>query len=74
MKEVEMRLQFLRNKFTREARNLPKNDEEIEPLLRANARDLHAHTNPVNAAHLTSQGVSGFSLEHEFASSIYLPR
>jgi serine/threonine protein kinase len=29
MKEVEMRLQFLRNKIMREARNLPKNDEEI---------------------------------------------
>ncbi|RLM79640.1 wall-associated receptor kinase 3-like [Panicum miliaceum] len=74
MKEVEMRLQFLRNKMMREARNFPKYDEEIEPLLRPHARDLHAHTNPVNAAHLTSQGVSGFSLEHQFASSIYLPR
>jgi hypothetical protein len=72
--KVGMRLQFLRNKIMRAARYLPKNDEEIEPLLRPNARDLHARTNPVNAAHLTSQGVSGFSLEHEFVSSIYLPR
>ncbi|CAN6252431.1 unnamed protein product [Urochloa humidicola] len=74
MKEVEMRLQFLRTKMTKKAQNVPKNDEEIEPLLCPNARSLHTHTNPFNAAHLTSQGVSGQSLEHEFASSIYLPR
>ena len=74
MKEVEMRLQFLRTKMLRKAQNLPRNGEEIEPLLHPDARNLHAHTNPVNAAQLTSQGVSGYSLEHEFESSIYLPR
>ncbi|CAL4886565.1 unnamed protein product [Urochloa decumbens] len=74
MKEVEMRLQYLRTKVLREAQNLPKNDEEIEPLLLPNTRNLPTHINPFNAAHLTSQGVSGYSLEHEFASSIYLPR
>ncbi|CAN6279276.1 unnamed protein product [Urochloa humidicola] len=74
MKEVEMRLQFLRTKMLRKTQNLPKNDEEIEPLLFSIARNLHADTNPVNAAQLTSQGVSGYSLEHEFGSSIYLPR
>jgi len=74
MKEVEMRLQFLRTKMLRKAQNLPRNDEEIEPLFRPDARNLHAHTNPVNAAQLTSQGVSGYSLEDDFESSIYLPR
>jgi len=74
MKEVEMRLQFLRTKMLRKAQNLPRNGEEIEPLLHPDARNLHAHTNPVNAVQLTSQGVSGYSLEHDFESSIYLPR
>ncbi|KAG2660036.1 hypothetical protein PVAP13_1KG392900 [Panicum virgatum] len=71
MKEVEMRLQFLRSKMLRKAQNLPRNDEDIEPLLGPNSGNLHART---NAAHMTSQGVSGYSLEHEFESSIYLPR
>ncbi|KAG2652523.1 hypothetical protein PVAP13_1NG358619 [Panicum virgatum] len=71
MKEVEMRLQFLRTKLLRKAQNLPRNDEEIEPLLRPDARNL---TNPANALQLTSQGVSGYSLEQDFDSSIYLPR
>ncbi|KAK8462682.1 hypothetical protein SEVIR_1G248200v4 [Setaria viridis] len=74
MKEVEMRLQFLIAKAQRKIQNLAKNDEEIEPLLCPNARNLHAYTNPGSAAHLASQGVSGYSLEHEFSSSIYLPR
>jgi len=74
MKEVEMRLQFLRTKMLRKAQNLPRNGEEIEPLFLPDARNLNAHTNPANAAQLTSQGVSGYSPEQDFDSSIYLPR
>ncbi|KAG2652524.1 hypothetical protein PVAP13_1NG358638 [Panicum virgatum] len=74
MKEVEMRLQFLRTKMLRKAQNLPRSGEETEPLLLPEARNLHAHTNLADAAQLTSQGVSGYSLEQDFESSIYLPR
>ncbi|KAG2660030.1 hypothetical protein PVAP13_1KG392300 [Panicum virgatum] len=59
MKEVEMRLQFLRTKMLRKAQN---------------SGNLHARTIAVNAAHMASHGVPGYSLEPEFESSIYLPR
>ncbi|XP_062222683.1 wall-associated receptor kinase 4-like [Phragmites australis] len=75
MKEVEMRLQFIRTKRPRRTQNLHGNDGEIEALLSPNARNHHEHINLVNEAHLTSQGISGcYSLEQEFASSISLPR
>jgi hypothetical protein len=73
MKEVEMRLQFLRTKMLRKAQNFLKDGEEIVPLLCSNAGNLYAHTNLADAAHLASQGVSGYSLAQDF-SSIYLPR
>jgi len=74
MKEVELRLQFLRTKMLRKLQKFPKIGEEIELSLCPNARNLHAHTNSINAAHLTHQGICGYSLEHEFASSISLTR
>ncbi|CAN6232550.1 unnamed protein product [Urochloa humidicola] len=74
MKEVELKLQSLRTKMLKEVQNLPKNSEDIESFLCSNARNLHEHTNPINAAHLTHHGISGYSLRHEFASSISLPR
>jgi hypothetical protein len=77
MKEVDMRLQFLRTKRLRKAQIiLPENGGEIEPLLYPNDRN-HAQISPINAADSIThdQGVSGFySLEQEFASSISLPR
>jgi serine/threonine protein kinase len=77
MRQVDMRLQFLRTKRLRKAQiNFPGNTGEIEPLLYPNARS-HAQISPINAAHsiTTDQGVSGcYSLEQEFASSISLPR
>ncbi|CAN6252439.1 unnamed protein product [Urochloa humidicola] len=74
MKEVELKLQSLRTKMLKEVQNFPKSSEEIESFLCSNARNLHTHTNPINAAHLTHHGISGYSLGHEFASSISLPR
>ncbi|WVZ74579.1 hypothetical protein U9M48_022744 [Paspalum notatum var. saurae] len=74
MKDVEMRLQFLRTKMLRRAQISPKNGEEIEPLLCQDARNLHARINPINASCSSSQMVSGYSLEQELASPINLPR
>ncbi|XP_062222678.1 wall-associated receptor kinase 5-like isoform X2 [Phragmites australis] len=75
MKEVEMRLQFIRTKRPRKTQKLHGNDGEIEALLSPNARNHHEHINLIDEAHLTSQGISGcYSLEQESASSISLPR
>ncbi|GJM85598.1 hypothetical protein PR202_ga02066 [Eleusine coracana subsp. coracana] len=73
MKEVDMRLQFLKTKTLRKAQKILENNGEIEPLLCPNAKS-HSQINPFNSAHLT-QGTSGcYSLEQEFASSVNLPR
>ncbi|RLM79674.1 Wall-associated receptor kinase 4 [Panicum miliaceum] len=75
MKEVEMRLQFLRTKRLRKRQCLHEKDGEIEPLLCPEAKNPHEHINLVNAAHTTPQGMSGcYSLEQEFASSFEMPR
>ncbi|KAJ1280011.1 hypothetical protein BS78_04G199600 [Paspalum vaginatum] len=74
MKDVEMRLQFLRTRMVRRTHISPKNGEEIEPLLLQDARNLHAHINPINASYSASHMVSGYSLEQELASPINLPR
>ncbi|TKW29669.1 hypothetical protein SEVIR_3G411600v4 [Setaria viridis] len=64
MKEVEMRLQFLRTKRLR--KGLAEKDADIEPLLCPQDKNLYGHIDLVNA------GSSGcYSLEQEFAS---LPR
>ncbi|CAL4968106.1 unnamed protein product [Urochloa decumbens] len=69
MKEVEMRLQFLRTKRLRKRQHLTGKDGNIEPLLCLEDKNLYGHINPVNA------GNSGcYSLEQEFASSFGLPR
>jgi hypothetical protein len=36
MKEIEMRLQFLRTKMLRKSKNVPRSDEAIELFLYAN--------------------------------------
>ena len=75
MKEVEMRLQFLRTKRLRKRQCLHEKDGDIEPLLCPEAKNPHEHMNIVNAAHITHQGMSGcYSLEQEFASSFEMPR
>ncbi|RCV07429.1 hypothetical protein SETIT_1G243900v2 [Setaria italica] len=64
MKEVDMRLQFLRTKRLR--KGLDEKDADIEPLLCPQDKNLYGHIDLVNA------GSSGcYSLEQEFAS---LPR
>ncbi|KAJ1280062.1 hypothetical protein BS78_04G203700 [Paspalum vaginatum] len=74
MKEVEMRLQFLRTNRLRKGQHLLENDGYIEPLLCPKAKNPQEHINLVNDAHVTPQGVSGcYSLEQEFMSS-FRPR
>ena len=75
MKEVDMRLQFLRTKRLRKRQCLHEKDGDIEPLLCPEAKNPREHMNIVNAAHITHQGMSGcYSLEQEFASSFEMPR
>ena len=75
MKEVDMRLQFLRTKRLRRSQYLHEKHGGIEPLLCPEAKNPHKHINLVNAACITPQGMSGcYSLEQEFASSFEMPR
>jgi serine/threonine protein kinase len=76
MKEVEMRLQFLRTERLRKRQCLHEKDGGIEPLLCPEAKNPHKHMNIDNDAHITHQGMSGcYSLEQEFASSLFgMPR
>ncbi|CAL5020761.1 unnamed protein product [Urochloa decumbens] len=69
MKEVDMRLQFLRTKRLRKIQHLTEKDGDIEPLLCPKDKTLYGHIELVNA------GSSGcYSLEQEFASSFGMPR
>ncbi|CAL4968114.1 unnamed protein product [Urochloa decumbens] len=69
MKEVEMRLQFLRTKRLRKRHHSTEKEGDIEPLLSLGDNNLYGHINLVNA------GNSGcYSLEQEFASSFGMPR
>jgi serine/threonine protein kinase len=77
MKEVEMRLQFLKTKRLRKFQLIPGNDGEIEPLLSPNTSNSYAQNNYTNAGYLTSEGIPGsgcYSLEQELSSSISFPR
>ena len=76
MKEVEMRLQFLRTKRLRKIHHLPGNNGEIEHLLCPQDRNSDSQLHFVNATTcLPCEETSrGYSLEKEFASSISLPR
>lgn len=70
MKEVDMRLQFLRTKGLRKGHYLPKKDGDIETLLCLKAKNLRGHVDLVNSAHVTLQKTSrSYSLEEEFMSS-----
>ncbi|CAO2161880.1 unnamed protein product [Urochloa humidicola] len=74
MKEIEMRLQFLRTERLRKRQHLHEKHRDICRC--SEAKNPHEHINNlVNAAHVTPQGISGcYSLEQEFASSLSLPR
>ncbi|KAF8748968.1 hypothetical protein HU200_012775 [Digitaria exilis] len=75
MKEVEMRLQFLRTKRLRKMHHLLGNNGEIEHLLCPKARTSDAELDLVRPTRLPYEETSrGYSLEKEFASSISLPR
>ncbi|XP_052142808.1 putative wall-associated receptor kinase-like 16 isoform X2 [Oryza glaberrima] len=77
MKEVEMRLQFLKTKRLRKFQLLPGNDGEIEHLLSPNTSNSYAQNIYTNAGDLTFEGIPGsgcYSLEQELSSSISLPR
>jgi serine/threonine protein kinase len=75
MKEVKMRLQFLRAKRIRKIHIFPVNNGEIEHLLCPQARNTDAQIEFVDAARLPSEETSRvYSQEKELASSISLPR
>ncbi|CAO2039591.1 unnamed protein product [Urochloa humidicola] len=75
MKEVEMRLQFLRTKRLRKIHQLRGNNGEIEHFLCPQARNSDAQLHLVNATGLPPEETSrGYSQEKEFAASISLPR
>ncbi|XP_047051904.1 putative wall-associated receptor kinase-like 16 [Lolium rigidum] len=74
MREVDMRLQFLRSKRLRKCKIIPASDEEIEHFLCPNVGNSDAPMNVVNAGNLTSKGISCYSLEQELSSSLTFPR
>uniref|UniRef100_A0ACD5Y9R3 Uncharacterized protein n=1 Tax=Avena sativa TaxID=4498 RepID=A0ACD5Y9R3_AVESA len=75
MKEVEMRLQFLRTKRLRKCKILPTSEEEIEHFLCLEVGNSDARMNVVNAGNLRSKGISNcYSLEQELSSSLTMPR
>ena len=70
MKEVDMRLQFLRTKRLRKIHHLPKKDGDIEPLLCGKSNNSLEHIDLINVAHIPPQETSRcYSLEQEFVSS-----
>ncbi|VAI63994.1 unnamed protein product [Triticum turgidum subsp. durum] len=75
MKEVDMRLQFVRTKRLRKCKILPASDEEIEPFLCPKDGNSYAPVNAVNVDNSTSKGTSScYSLEQELSSSVTWPR
>ncbi|KAF7076803.1 hypothetical protein CFC21_081407 [Triticum aestivum] len=71
MKEVDMRLQFVRTKRLRKCKILPASDEEIEPFLCNSDAPVIA----VNVGNSTSKGTSScYSLEQELSLSVTWPR
>ena len=74
MKEVEMRLQFLRTKRLRKRQHLHGKEGDIEPFLCVEAKNSLEHINLVNATHIIPQETSRcYSLEQEYVSS-FRPR
>ncbi|WVZ74510.1 hypothetical protein U9M48_022684, partial [Paspalum notatum var. saurae] len=58
MREVDMRLQFLRTKRLRKRQHLLEKDGDFEPLLCPKAKNPHEHTDLVNDAHIKEEGAS----------------
>ena len=76
MKEVEMRLQFLRTKRLGKGHHLPEEGGDTEALFCLEAKNLNEHIDIdlVNAAHVIPQvSTRCYSLEQEFVSS-FRPR
>ncbi|XP_066320560.1 wall-associated receptor kinase 5-like [Miscanthus floridulus] len=70
MKEVEMRLQFLRTMRMRKRHHLPEKDGDVEPLLCGKSKNSLKHIDLINVAHTPPQETSRcYSLEQEFVSS-----
>ncbi|EEE57427.1 hypothetical protein OsJ_07627 [Oryza sativa Japonica Group] len=77
MKEVEMRLQFLRTKRLRKFQFLPVPGigGEIQHLLSPDTGKSQAQNNYTSAGDLSYEGISScYSLEQELSSSVSLPR
>jgi serine/threonine protein kinase len=77
MKEVEMRLQFLRTKRLRKFKFLPVPGSvgEIQHLLSPGASKFQAQNNYSSAGDLSYEGISScYSLEQELSASVSLPR
>uniref|UniRef100_A0ACD5Z2G5 Uncharacterized protein n=1 Tax=Avena sativa TaxID=4498 RepID=A0ACD5Z2G5_AVESA len=74
MKEVEIKLQILRNTRLR-SQLAPINDGEIKSFWCPNASSSHERSNIINIVGLTPASISGmYSLEQEFLSSASFPR
>jgi hypothetical protein len=74
MKEVDMRLQFLRTKRLGKGHHLPEKGGDTEALLCQEAKNLNEHIDLVNAARVIPQVSSRcYSLEQEYVSS-FRPR
>uniref|UniRef100_A0A8R7QMK6 Protein kinase domain-containing protein n=2 Tax=Triticum urartu TaxID=4572 RepID=A0A8R7QMK6_TRIUA len=75
MKEVDMRLQFLRTKRLRKCKILPAIDGEIDCFLCPKVSNSDAQMKVVNSGNSTSEGISRcYSQEQELSSSVTLPR
>jgi hypothetical protein len=70
MKEVDMRLQFLRTMRLRKRHHLLEKDGDVEPLLCGKSKNSLEHIDRINATHIPPQETSRcYSLEQEFISS-----
>uniref|UniRef100_A0A0D9WCF7 Protein kinase domain-containing protein n=1 Tax=Leersia perrieri TaxID=77586 RepID=A0A0D9WCF7_9ORYZ len=75
MKEVEMRLQFVRTTRQRKCQNFPLTEGEMDHFLFPTTSSSDAHDSLVRSTGLSRGCVSGnYRLEQELSSSICLPR
>ena len=75
MKEVDMRLQFLRTKRLRKCKILLSIDGEIDGFLCPMVSNSDAQMKVVNSGNSTSDGISRcYNQEQELSSSVTLPR
>ena len=79
MKQVEMKLQYVRSRRLRSCQVAIRNEDVVQPLLSGQNQDtppmLTAQSGIVNRANLASQRSQNcYSLEQEFMASTTLPR